>query len=261
MGRAAVAAADEAVDLVPLETAKVTDCHLLAFEPDFRPRPPARLAGRRADGMEVSQLLHLGRVRAVAVRAGDLEQRRQALERRMGEEDGQAVADLALADVRVPVAVRAERRRRVVHVQGAQPVEADPVVHLRHDRVERGRGRSRRSPRPRGGTSRGRRRAAGAGRAGRRATASSSSERPIVPPAPAEFSMQQPGLARGSAPARTRAPARPARAPPRSPRRGASRRGRRPRPRRSRTPRRPCCASSPPTSRRSRRPASARLTR
>ena len=38
--------------------------------------------------------------------------------------------ELALADVRVPVAVRAERRRGVVHVQGAQPVEPDPRVHV-----------------------------------------------------------------------------------------------------------------------------------
>ena len=43
----------------------------------------------------------------------------------MGEEHAEALADLALEDVRVPVAVRAERRRAVVDVQRAQPVETD----------------------------------------------------------------------------------------------------------------------------------------
>ena len=57
----------------------------------------------------------------------------------VGEEDAEAVADQPLADVRVPVAVRAERGGRVVHVQDAEPVEADAAVHLRYDLVEPGR--------------------------------------------------------------------------------------------------------------------------
>ena len=48
----------------------------------------------------------------------------------MREEGAEALAELALEHVRVPVAVRAERRRRVVDVQRAQPVEPDPVVDL-----------------------------------------------------------------------------------------------------------------------------------
>ena len=46
--------------------------------------------------MEVAQLLHLGRVRAVAVRARRLDHRRQALDRRVREEHAEPLADLAL---------------------------------------------------------------------------------------------------------------------------------------------------------------------
>ena len=62
----------------------------------------------------------------------------EPLERRVREEHADALAHLALEHVRVPVAVRAERRRAVVDVQRAQPVEADRRVHLGDDRVERG---------------------------------------------------------------------------------------------------------------------------
>ncbi len=41
-----------------------------------------------------------------------------------------SLADLALGDVLVAVAVRVERHLGVVDVQAAQPVEADPLVHL-----------------------------------------------------------------------------------------------------------------------------------
>src|SRR2546430_11584154 len=70
--------------------------------------------------------------------AGDLEQRGQLLQFRMAEEDTQLLAEEALADVVVPVTVRAERRLRVVHVQGAEAVEADLPVELPEHCVERG---------------------------------------------------------------------------------------------------------------------------
>ena len=55
--------------------------------------------------------------------------RREALEARLRQEGHAAlVAELALADVRVAVAVGAERRLRVVQVQRAEPVEADDGV-------------------------------------------------------------------------------------------------------------------------------------
>ena len=57
----------------------------------------------------------------------------------MGEERAEALADLALEDVGVAVAVRAERRRAVVDVQRPQPVEADRLVDLGDERVDRAR--------------------------------------------------------------------------------------------------------------------------
>ena len=67
-------------------------------------------------------------------RPGNLEQRGQALQLRVAEEDAELLADQAVADVLVPVAVRAERRLRVVHVQAAQAVEADLAVELARPR-------------------------------------------------------------------------------------------------------------------------------
>jgi hypothetical protein len=87
--------------------------------------------------VEVAELLDLVRVRSVAVGARDLEDRRQPLELRMCEEDAHLVADLALADVCMPVAVRAQRCRCVVHVQGSKPVEADALFDRVHASVER----------------------------------------------------------------------------------------------------------------------------
>jgi len=75
----------------------------------------------------------------VAVRAGHLEQCGQALQLRVPEEDRQLVADQAVADVVVPVAVRAERRLRVVHVQATQTVEPDLAVELLDHGVQLGR--------------------------------------------------------------------------------------------------------------------------
>ena len=70
---------------------------------------------------------------------------RMVRERRQGVE-----ADLALADRRMAVLVRAESVLRVVEVDGAQPVEADDAVELLHPRRRgRRRGRSRRPTRGR----------------------------------------------------------------------------------------------------------------
>ena len=63
--------------------------------------------------------------------AGALEHVRHALEARLGQERGHpALADLAVAEVHVAVAVRAERVHRVVAVQRAEPVEPDDAVEL-----------------------------------------------------------------------------------------------------------------------------------
>ena len=70
--------------------------------------------------------------------ARNLEQRRQSLELRVGEEDAELLAEQAVADVFVPVEVRAERRLRVVHMQAAEPVEADQPVDFFDDAVELG---------------------------------------------------------------------------------------------------------------------------
>jgi len=56
----------------------------------------------------------------------------------MGEEDAELLAQQAVADVLVSVAVRAEWRLRVVHVQAAQPVEPNQPVDVLHDAVELG---------------------------------------------------------------------------------------------------------------------------
>ena len=66
----------------------------------------------------------------VAVRARNLHHRREPLQRRVREERAEALAQLALQHVRVAVAVGAERRLGVVHVQRAQAVDADPLAEL-----------------------------------------------------------------------------------------------------------------------------------
>ena len=89
----------------------------------------------------------------------------------------------------MPVAVRAERRRAVVDVERAQPVEPDRRVDLGDELVDRGRigdvvargvevAGVEADPEPRVAVER-----------LERACASSPIERPIVPPAPAEFSI------------------------------------------------------------------------
>jgi hypothetical protein len=66
----------------------------------------------------------------VARLAGNLEVRRQLLQLRVREEDAELLAHQPVADVVVPVSVRAERHLGVVHVQAAEPVEPDRAIQL-----------------------------------------------------------------------------------------------------------------------------------
>ena len=131
-----------------------------------------------------------------------------------------------VADVRVPVAVRGQRRVRVVDVECAQPLEADRLVDRIEHRATAPPGRVRRSPRRTGGTSRGRRPGAGDRRAARRSSraprSSGRSCRRRRRSSPSAATCR-PRSAR--APVRSRAAC--ARGRPRNRRRGGSRRGRR----------------------------------
>ncbi len=70
----------------------------------------------------------------MAVRSRGLDQRGQRLEPRLGEKHGQArLADLALAQVGVAVAVAAERDLRVVDMQAAQALETNLGFELVDD--------------------------------------------------------------------------------------------------------------------------------
>ena len=71
-----------------------------------------------------------------AVGAVRLEDRGQRLEGRVRDERADAVLHHAEAQGRVAVAIRAERRVRVVHVEAAQPVEPDRGVEARERLVE-----------------------------------------------------------------------------------------------------------------------------
>src|SRR5205823_8462556 len=88
---------------------------------------------------QLLRLADLVRVRAAVLGARGLEHGRQPFQARTGQEHAELLAELALEDVRVPVAVRAERGGGVVDVQRAKPVEADPGVELVEARVELGR--------------------------------------------------------------------------------------------------------------------------
>src|SRR5436305_11034901 len=88
---------------------------------------------------QILRLPELGGVRAVAGRACGFEHRGEALQARVREEDAHLLADLSLEDVRVPVAVRSERRFGVVDVERAELLEPDRGVELVEARVERGR--------------------------------------------------------------------------------------------------------------------------
>ena len=91
----------------------------------------------QALGPQVPGALDLGEVGAVLVGPGRLEHRGQILEAGLGEERGDAaLAHLALADVRVLVAVGALGHRAVVDVQAAEPVEADLAVEVVDDERE-----------------------------------------------------------------------------------------------------------------------------
>ena len=74
---------------------------------------------------------HVDRLDLLAGAAGALEDHRQALEARLGEEGDHALdADLAVAQVDVAVAVRTQLGHRVVDVQRLQAVAADHAVEL-----------------------------------------------------------------------------------------------------------------------------------
>jgi hypothetical protein len=87
--------------------------------------------------MEVAELLDLVRVRPVAVGARDLQNRGQPLQLGVAEEDAHALGDLSLAQVRVAVAVGAQRCSGVVHMQRSQAVEADALLDLVQASVQR----------------------------------------------------------------------------------------------------------------------------
>jgi hypothetical protein len=91
--------------------------------------------------VKVFEALNLGRVRAVAIRARRLQDRREPLHPRVGEEGAEALAHEPVQDVRVPVAVGAELGGGVVDMQAAEPLEADPLVDLVKGRCEGRRGR------------------------------------------------------------------------------------------------------------------------
>jgi hypothetical protein len=86
--------------------------------------------------VKLPELPNLIRIRSVTC-ARHLEDRRQLLDGGMGEERAEPLAELALADIRVPVAVRPQRGVGVVHVQRTEPVETDGVVEFAQQRVER----------------------------------------------------------------------------------------------------------------------------
>jgi Family of unknown function (DUF5946) len=104
-------------------------------------RPLARATGpsarRDSLGPQLARARHLSGIRTLSVGSGNLEQRGQVFEARLGEERPEpGAAELTLGKVGVAVAVRAERRLGVVHVQAAQAVEAHDGVELVDDRGE-----------------------------------------------------------------------------------------------------------------------------
>jgi len=86
--------------------------------------------------VQLLRLADLVFVGALLVGPGDLQHSGQSLESRVAEEDAEPLVEQSFEDVRVPVAVRSERRLRVVDVQRTQPVEADRGVDLVEQRVE-----------------------------------------------------------------------------------------------------------------------------
>src|SRR4051812_41637672 len=96
-----------------------------------RPRGEPLVAQRERGG-------HVARLDGLARRPGTLEHAGEALEAGLRQERRAAVAaDLAVAQVGVPVPVRAERRHGVVDVERPQPVEPDEAVELVEHLTER----------------------------------------------------------------------------------------------------------------------------
>src|SRR5205823_14792903 len=95
---------------------------------------------RAGAGVKVTKLPELLGVRPLAVPARNFEHDREMLHVGMGQEDSESVGDQAVADVVVPVEVRAEWGFGVGRMQRAQTVEADAIVHLS---PQRGPGRRR----------------------------------------------------------------------------------------------------------------------
>src|SRR6516165_3124780 len=90
-----------------------------------------RRSGARAEPafVDATHLPQLVRVGPVAVGAG-LEERGKPLQAPVREKDAELGLELALADDRVPVAVRPERRGSVVDVERTKPIEPDALVQL-----------------------------------------------------------------------------------------------------------------------------------
>src|SRR5207247_785002 len=100
-------------------------------------RGPSGSAGARLVPQPLRDVA-LALVGAVAVRARHVEQHRQVLEPLLAEEHPQAIlAELALTEVRVAVAVRPERGHRVVEVKRLQALEFDVAVEFVEDVGER----------------------------------------------------------------------------------------------------------------------------
>ena len=151
-------------------TGRSTGCRPVASEPSQARRgqthgsdpvsasapPTTTEISHRVEVPSLAALVHPG-----------LHDRGKGLERRMTEECREPVADEPLADELVAIAVRAERRLRVVHVEDSQPLEPHPSIEVVDCRFERF-GPRRRHPTPTSGTNRGRGRDAGVHR-GRRA--------------------------------------------------------------------------------------------
>src|SRR5258708_22969107 len=107
---------------------------------DDPPRTSAGLDWARS-ARQAAQDLQVGGVGAPAVQAGDLEDERHGRQPRVVQERPKALlADLAAADVGVPVAVGAQPRLRVVAVDDLELLQADharPFVQRRPGRLRR----------------------------------------------------------------------------------------------------------------------------
>ena len=197
--------------------------------------------------MERSEPIHVVGFRRTSTPAG-LHDCGQILEGRVAKEGGEPGAEQPVTHPCVPVAVRTERGLRVVDVEAAEPVEADPGVELCQRIAE-----SRRV----GDVDAGGVPVAGVDAETKRGVAVERVEERLAAPRPSVPSCRRrrPCSRAGATSCRRRAravrgaPASPARRPRRIPRRGASRRGRPRPPRRARTPSPPWPASPRATSR------------